>query len=393
MIVGVYTPPAGSGPNVRCAYLTNGAVLSGFTLASGGTPPVLSDQVREASGGGVWCESSNASLVNCILIGNTSGYSGGGVFSGTLTQCVLASNAVVGGRGWGGGAWSSTLRNCVLTGNNGYEGGGAASSRLNNCLLVQNTATYGGGAFSSTLNNCTIVSNSATYNGGGIAGGSADAFATNCIVYYNSAPSSSNWSVGNLAFSCTQPLPGGTGNFTNEPVFTSLAAGDFHPQSNSPCINAGWNPAVSSTTDLDGKPRVVGGTVDIGAYEFQSPSSLLSYAWALQYGLPTDGSADFLDSDGDGMSNWQEWIAGSNPTNATSALIMSSPVTNAVGLQISWQSANGKLYYLQRATNLAASPAFSSIRSNIYGRIGTTIFIDNSATNPGPYFYRVGVQQ
>jgi hypothetical protein len=188
-------------------------------------------------------------------------------------------------------------------------------------------------------------------------------------------------------------LPGGTGNFTNEPVFTSLAAGDFHPQSNSPCINAGWNPAVSSTTDLDGKPRVVGGTVDIGAYEFQSPSSLLSYAWALQYGLPTDGSADFLDSDGDGMSNWQEWIAGSNPTNATSALIMSSPVTNAVGLQISWQSANGKLYYLQRATNLAASPAFSSIRSNIYGRIGTTIFIDNSATNPGPYFYRVGVQQ
>jgi len=111
------------------------------------------------------------------------------------------------------------------------------------------------------------------------------------------------------------------------------------------------------------------------------------------YGLPTDGSADYQDTDGTGMNNWQKWVAGLNPTNSASALIMLNP-TNASapgGVTVSWQSVNTRNYYLRRSTNMNGQPVFLTIQSNIAGKTGATGF-DRSATNGGPYFNRVGVQ-
>jgi hypothetical protein len=253
----------------------------------------------------------------------------------------------------------------------------------------------GGGACYSTLNNCTITGNSAAEAGGGAFGSTLN----NCIAYYNTATDGANYltdsftGYGSYNSCCTTPLPvSGTGNFTNPPVFVNASGSNLRLQSNSPCINTGNNAYASGTTDLDGRPRIVGNTIDIGAYEFQPGISGLFIGWLAQFGLPTDGSADYTDPDGDGMNNWQEWRTGTNPNNASSVLRMLSPSNNLHGLNVTWQSVSGATYFLDRSSNLGSQLAFSTIQSNVAGQTGTTSYTDVTATNGGPYFYRVGVQ-
>ena len=97
-------------------------------------------------------------------------------------------------------------------------------------------------------------------------------------------------------------------------MFSGQAAGNLRLQSKSPCINSGFKGYAPAGLDLDGNPRTAGGSVDIGAYEFQSPTSTISCAWFQQYALPSDGSADTADPD-DGLNNWQEWRCATDAVN------------------------------------------------------------------------------
>ena len=142
---------------------------------------------------------------------------------------------------------------------------------------------------------------------------------------------------------------------------------------------------------MDGNPRIVSGTVDIGAYEYQGTGSVISYAWLKQYGLPTDGSADHADPDHDGMNNWQEWICGTCPTDALSALRLLSAAPADTNVIVTWQSVAGVNYFLERSTNLWASPPFTLLVPNLPGQPGTTSFTDTDAARLAPLFYRVGV--
>ena len=129
IIQGYQVPGATNGDGaIRCVYLAEGAVLSGFTLTNGATRGWngdWSDGVNhmDHNGGGVWCESSNATVSNCVLTMNAAALVGGGAYSGTLNNCILTGNSASQS---GGGAAGSTLVGCTLTDNWAViEGGGS----------------------------------------------------------------------------------------------------------------------------------------------------------------------------------------------------------------------------------------------------------------------------
>jgi hypothetical protein len=377
-----YTGAASSCSNYNCTLANNSGTLGGGAYGGVLYNCIVSSNTAAVSGGGAYL----SALYNCMVSSNSASSTGGGVYNSTLSNCTVINNAA----SQGGGANGGTLFNCAIGGNSAATGGGAFASTLYNCLLTGNVASQnGGGTTGGILYNCTVVSNTAA-NIGGVYDGTL----YNSIIYYNSGATASNYLGGTLTNCDTTPLASGFGNITNIPTFVNPAAGDYHLQSNSPCINTGNNTYVTTSVDLDGNPRIVGGTVDIGAYEYQTPTSVISYAWLQQYGLPTDGSVDYTDLDGSGMDVYQDWIAGLNPTNALSVLKMTSatPTNNPAGLVVSWESVSNITYFLQSSTNLGAQPAFSTIQSNIVGQTGTTSYTDTNAIGNGPFFYRVGVQ-
>lgn len=392
---------------MRCVYLVGGAVLEGFTLSNGATlggPKPISD----CRGGGVWCDSSSALLTNCTLTGNSAAENGGGAYGGTLNNCTLTNNSAVGswwsdgfhsfyGDGAGGGAAAATLNNCLVIRNDARtSGGGAVGCVLNNCLVSSNSARasydsyrfYGGGGVSGcTLNNCTVTDNSTFGFGGGESGSTVK----NCIVYYNTASMAAPNFSGNPAYCCTTPIPtSGVGNITNEPLFVDRLGGDFRLQSTSPCINAGYNAYAANTSDCGGNPRIVGSSIDMGAYELQTLGSVSFQSWLRFYGLPTNGSADFNDSDGDGHNNWQEWRCQTDPTIHLSALRLLSEVPVSSNVTITWQSVPGVRYFLESCTN-ALKAQFTILVTNIAGQVTTTSYTDTNAAGRPSLLYRVGV--
>lgn len=420
-----------SGNLYNCVLAGNSGSMGGGSCFSTLTDCALSNNVASSRGGGAY----SGSLTNCVITANSaangnpgSTASGGGAAScSVLFNCVLSRNYAEGGGGGigddsgfgsqrlyncilstnvatlGGGAWNARLMNCIVIGNRATVGGGAHcvpyGTSLTNCLIVGNVATGTGGGvnagYPSILNNCTIVGNLAPRAGGinSTVSGTLVAVANNCIVYSNVATNGTNFLNGLYNFCCTTPSPAnGIGNITNAPAFVDHATDDFRLQAASPCINAGNSSYLNADLDLVGNPRIAGDTMDIGAYEFQSPPSALSYAWAQQYGVPTDGAADFLDPDGDGMNNWQEWHCLTNPTNALSVLKLLTPVGDVSGVTVSWPSVTGRTYWLERATNLGASPAFSTIASNLAGVGYTKSYLDANAVGQHLFLYRVGVQ-
>ncbi|MCK5529007.1 MAG: hypothetical protein KAI74_04945 [Kiritimatiellae bacterium] len=137
----------------------------------------------------------------------------------------------------------------------------------------------------------------------------------------------------------------------------------------SPCINAGSNANAPGDSDLDGNPRIVNTSVDMGAYEYIH--SISNY-------------------DGDAFSNADEQIADTDPTDSNSCFHISS-VSNQVAMTLYFDSSSNRLYSMIGCSNLV-----SDIWTNVSGagpRAGVGGADVMQDTNAAPYrYYRLTVE-
>jgi predicted outer membrane repeat protein len=299
-----------------------------------------------SQGGGMYNKNSSPDIADCRFISNTVLRNGGGMHNNNstprVTDCTFSNNQAQHNGGAISGNLAIDITNCKFIGNSAIEGGGGGlavdqcSPTLVNCTFKYNTAHYGGGMHSSssdfppyitstpTLINCVFIRNSADMDAGAMNNNESDATVTNCTFYGNSAPrvggmlnincyptvtncilwgNTDVWHNsgeggqidGNLGwmtinYSCIQHwsgLLGGVGNIGDDPMF--VGGGDCHLSAGSPCIDTGDDLAPGlSGLDIDGNPRIVGLTVDMGAYEFQE---LLQHAAAKTTRLVDDVEA------------------------------------------------------------------------------------------------------
>ena len=70
------------------------------------------------------------------------------------------------------------------------------------------------------------------------------------------------------------------------------------------------------------------------------------------------------DSDGDGMTNYQEYLAGTDPTNANSKLSMKSMVMAGQNISLTWKSVTGQNYRVRYTTDLVTWQDFTDAGGN-----------------------------
>jgi NHL repeat-containing protein len=94
------------------------------------------------------------------------------------------------------------------------------------------------------------------------------------------------------------------------------------------------------------------------------------------------------DPDQDGMSNYQEFWAGTDPLDATSFFAIKSLVVSVGGYaQISWQSVSGKTYTVQYSDDLKT---WNSLGDSMVGNGSTISVSDTTSTQQAPHrMYRV----
>ncbi|HTA22134.1 MAG TPA: right-handed parallel beta-helix repeat-containing protein [Terriglobales bacterium] len=306
------------------------SVLSGFTLQNGsasssgdgggvyifGASPTVTGNVIENSvagnfGGGVGIDSGSP-IIRGNLIRNNSATFGGGISVNGECTAQIISNKIYGNSATsaGGGmnlfdAGTPTIEdNFIYLNSAGDEQGGGmwivndSDALIIQNLIADNDASQGSaiyflvpsGSQGPTLVNNTIAGVTGLTQVQVVWAGGFDSqaqFFNNIVVgltgqdaiwcddtYSQQPPMLSNndaWSVSGTGFQGTCTDQGQqNGNISTNPQWVNPRKGNFQLRKTSPVINAGDNSAPDlPTMDLANHQRIVGGTVDMGGYEYQ----------------------------------------------------------------------------------------------------------------------------
>ena len=273
---------------------------------------VLQNTSHSNEGGGAFIR-GNVILDRCI-VRNCDGGAGGGVYARCKTAGVFAtiSNTTIelcNSSSSGGGAYlyeNAKMENCIVRGCTGKYGAirsHKATCIVSNCVIYNNTCTIDGwpgsaGIFNEAggkVYNCTVVNNQGLQYAGihsvddvynsvfwGNLDQEGDSDPANFIS--GSSASSNNYadegfdgsSFASISLNRTNMATDGP-NFNNPTAFVgiptnageiaAMQAADWSLLSTSPLINQGRND-MAPATDILGVARPIGGTADVGAYEY-----------------------------------------------------------------------------------------------------------------------------
>jgi len=290
-----YNPdsPLTGQPDIHTNVINQNTAYQGGGIAVYASSPLIKDNnIHDNSssngfGGGIYFYNSfGATVTGNTIKANNAFSSGGGIAcdyytgkvvdpkdnpQGGSSKMLISANTISGNQakyGDGGGITcryysSPVIANNVIANNWSKQNGGGINVRyysrsriINNTLVGNGASAFGGGIFVAQSPLSVIANNIVAYGSSGLVGDSQVVQIANNCVFSNKGTDYSGIAIGTMDLSNVDPM------------FVDWINGDYHLSPNSPCIDAGDSSYIlSGWTDRDGKLRVVGSSVDIGAYE------------------------------------------------------------------------------------------------------------------------------
>ena len=260
----------------------SGSGGAGILITFRGSPQIINNTITNnvtgSGGGGLALTGTTTPLIRDNII---TGNQGSGINLRDLSSARILQNLIAGNTG-GGISWSLSFS-------------GSPSTFITNNTIVDNDRLQGSAIFADGVDSSTVLTNNIIVGKKGqtaiYCGSTYDNFLP--AFAYNNVFAEQAAAYGGICPDAT----GTVGNISAAPSFVDRAAGNFRLLSGSSGIDEGDNSALNlPAVDLDTIRRILGGTVDMGAYEFAvattSTLSQLSLTFADQdagtVSAPTD---------------------------------------------------------------------------------------------------------